>query len=467
MIPGGKGCVRDMRRGGKRALKVRHGKLLVLLPLITVALICTAFAIKAVLGRAGTNADTGPGESLPAQGEPAAPRGTAAPNDAAQEAAALEAQKTAARAELLTKAERLYQSYFYDEVIALLDEHPDLANAETEALAKAAAQGKAALVKYEDGAKHVFFHSLIVYPELAFDNKGHPAEGYNMWMTTVSEFKKMLPLFYEGGYVLYDIESLVNVAPDGTVTQADIMLPPGKKPLIISIDDVDYYDYMKPDGFADRLTVNDKGDVVTVVRAPDGTESETYDGDVMPILDEFVKAHPDFSYRGAKGVVATTGYQGAFGYRITDLEGDELAAAIEQVKKISSRLRETGWKIASHSYTHNGYFRDGTITLDEMKSDTDRWNTLIRPAVGDTPIYISPFGVSFKDDDIRYRYLMDNGFHIYCPVGANMGTYFNGDNMVQNRLNLDGYTMIKHPERVSKYFFDPALVLDPARPPLD
>ena len=62
--------------------------------------------------------------------------------------------------------------------------------------------------------------------------------------------------------------------------------------------------------------------------------------------------------------------------------------------------------------------------------------------------------------------MIDQGFTILCPVQANMSTTFTGQGMIQNRLNLDGYTMLKHPERVSQHFFDPQLVLDGARPPL-
>ena len=65
----------------------------------------------------------------------------------------------------------------------------------------------------------------------------------------------------------------------------------------------------------------------------------------------------------------------------------QLAAAIEQVKKVSARLRETGWKIASHSYTHNSYFRDGTITLDEMKIPPERGCILLsQPGDGALPV---------------------------------------------------------------------------------
>lgn len=68
------------------------------------------------------------------------------------------------------------------------------------------------LVKYDGPVHHVFFHSLIAYTDLAFDNDSR-ANGYNYWMTTVSEFKKMLPELLERGYMLYDIEELIEEDP--------------------------------------------------------------------------------------------------------------------------------------------------------------------------------------------------------------------------------------------------------------
>mgnify|MGYP000718429092 FL=1 len=34
---------------------------------------------------------------------------------------------------------------------------------------------------------------------------------------------------------------------------------------------------------------------------------------MVPLIDRFVEEHPDFSYRGAKGIVALTGYNGILG----------------------------------------------------------------------------------------------------------------------------------------------------------
>lgn len=104
--------------------------------------------------------------------------------------------------------------------------------------------------------------------------------------------------------------------------------------------------------------------------------------------------------------------------------------------------------------------------MEQLTYDIERWKAYIEPFTGDVDIFISPFGVTLNSDPEAFRYIIDQGYTVYCPVGAPMKTWFNEDHMVQERLNLDGYTMMKHPERVSKHFFDPAEVLDPRRPPL-
>lgn len=327
---------------------------------------------------------------------------------------------------------------------------------------------KEPLVKYEGPVHHVFFHSLIAYTDLAFDGDSR-ANGYNYWMTTASEFEKMLPELLDRGYMLYDIEELIEQdSEDSTkIKKKDIYLPEGRKPLVISIDDVNYYDYMKPDGFAERLVLDVDGRVANEIKNENGEYIISRKADVMPILDDFVKEHPEFSFNGAKGVIALTGYQGALGYRITDLEGEELEKAIEEATKVANKLKENGWRFACHSYTHNQYFKNYTVTMAQLKYDTERWKKYIAPVVGDTNIYISPFGVRFKTNDERYRYLVDEGFNIFCPVQKQPElSLHDGDNVIMTRFNLDGYSMFKRSEYINETYFNVENVIDKSRPEL-
>ena len=298
-----------------------------------------------------------------------------------------------------------------------------------------------------------------MYPELAFDNIGHDANGYNMWFVTVDEFKGMLPLLHNNGYVVMDITEIFKKNNEGKMVQQEIYLPGGKKPLIISQDDVNYYKYMSKDGFADKLVVDSNNEISTVVRTPEGEEQITRDGDIVPILDDYIKENLGFSYKGAKGILVVTGYEGVLGYRI-DSEGSK-----DEAKRVVNRLKETGWRIASHSYTHNGtgYFGENP-QYDKLESDFEKWKIRIEPIVGETNIYIAPFGVTLQGNN--YELVEKYGFEIYCNVSRISTTTIKDNSVITPRFNIDGFTFFRAKESVDERFFDVNKVIDNSRPTL-
>ena len=307
---------------------------------------------------------------------------------------------------------------------------------------------------YNGKVYHIFFHSLIINPKLAFSCS--MKDGYNNWMTTRDEFKKILNKLYANNFILININELITYK-NNQLTKNQLILPKGKKPLIISIDDVNYYEYMKGSGFADRLVVQD-GKVTTVVKTGSG-EIIDWEGDVIPILDSFVAKHPDFSHKGAKGIVAVTGYQGVFGYRLKNYQ------EITQARQVAQVLKKTGWLIANHSFGHSTKFKKG-ISFADFKKDLDKWDNIIANIAGKTNIYISPFGVCFDTNDSKMRYLKSKGYNIFCPVYKEMSIKYQNNILISERLNIDGFTMLKYPQRIRKYFFNPACVVDRRRLPI-
>lgn len=348
--------------------------------------------------------------------------------------------------EIVAAAESLAQGYYYDEALKLIEES-GYSQEKTAEIRNKINEEKSKLKEYEGQIYHVFFHSLVVYPELAFDGD-YMHEGYDMWMTTVSEFKAMLPQLYERDFILVNITDIKE--------NEKLRLPEGKKPLIISIDDVNYYGYMENDGFTDRLVVDENGNVATEVKNLEGKYEITYDGDVMPILDKFVEEHPDFSYRGAKGVVAVTGYEGVFGYNFIKEEDEIKKAELKkQATEVAKALKNNGWLIACHSYTHNDYFRDGKVKDEDLHYDTNRFKERIYDVVLSPDIYISPFGYHLSEGDQRLMYLKDMGYDFFCPVSPAMRTLFTTEGvMISERFNLDRYNMRAKKEFINETFFD-------------
>ena len=323
---------------------------------------------------------------------------------------------------------------------------------------------------------HVFFHTLIMDNSKAFDGDSRQ-DGYNEVMTTKSEFLKMMQAMYERGYVLvriHDIAYEVDDTENGgkKMVWGDIMLPPGKKAFVCSQDDVCYYEYMDGDGFAARLIVDENGKPKNEMLMDDGSVSVgSYD--MVPLLDDFVNEHPDFSYRGAKGIVAVTGYNGVFGYRTDDAYvgvNPNIEADKQKVREVAQCLRDDGWELASHSWGHKNY---GKVDMNLLHEDNEKWLTRVGELIGGTDILIYAFGADvadwhpYKTDNERFMYLWGTGFRYFCNVDSTQ--YFvqkGNDYLRQGRRNLDGFRLWQDmtvKNRTSD-LFNAEEIFDPDRP---
>lgn len=408
--------------------------------------------------------------------------------------------------ELIAEADLLAAGYDFDGAIALLKEVDGYGS--VDALTKAIAgyeEEQSAMVLWPDNTQvpHVFFHTLVPNTDLAFDGD-YREDGYNQVMTTVDEFNKIIQQMYDNGWVLvtpYQLYKMEEVTEDvvvseeytdenGTVVPAvtekqtvtkmvkqDIYLPEGKKPFVLSQDDVCYYEYMEGDGFASKLLIGEDGKVTNEYILEDGTV--TYGSyDVLPLLEDFLEEHPDFSYQGAKGILALTGYNGILGYRTSDytygpgtekenknIEADKKAAA-----EVAEAIKAQGWLFASHSWGHRDY---SSSKWETFKTDADLWQEEVAPLIGGTDIIIFPFGSDVGSwrgyEGERYEYLKNQGFDYYCNVDGSTlyWVQVTKDYFRQGRMNLDGYRMYQDlyngADKLSP-LFDVESVFDPARP---
>lgn len=200
-------------------------------------------------------------------------------------------------------------------------------------------------------------------------------------MVTVSEFSAILESLHYRGYVLVGLNDIVK-AKDGTVKLGDIYLPKGKKPVVISQENVSYYKSLAGNGFASKLFIDDAGNPVCEYVHESGKIS-TGAYDLVPVLENFIKEHPDFSYRGARAVLGVTGYDGVLGYRTNPNGDDYHPDETERAKKVADRLKELGYTFAGNTWDYTSY---GTSSVDQMKKDADRWETEVAPIVG-IPIF--------------------------------------------------------------------------------
>ncbi|KAF0225484.1 MAG: polysaccharide deacetylase [Erysipelotrichaceae bacterium] len=361
------------------------------------------------------------------------------------------------RVELISKASLMVSGYYYEEAIELLKSNSDIYNDKMKSEVKKVEDFVADLEPYTGRIEQVFFHTLIVYPELAFGPNSSQPQGYNYWMTTQLEFQRMLPLLMEKGYVLIRISDLYDVDAQGNVTEKELYLPQGKRPLLMSVDNVGYPESRKKDGFASRLMIDDNNEITAVIRNPKGVEIVSRTAEIFPIVDDFIKAHPEFSYRGAKGMVGITGSWGVMGY------DPKIASEAAIAKKIANRLKELGWDFVSHSYTHaDGKYFSENSTLEGVKEDTELFKKWIVPIIGDSNVFIAPFGVTLKGE--LYQYMIDEGYTFYLTVDRRSQPKILGKSVLMPRINLDGFVMNRDKAYITEHFFDVDKVYDSRRP---
>jgi hypothetical protein len=318
------------------------------------------------------------------------------------------------------------------------------------------------LVVYKGPVEHIFFHPLIAYPELAFDGDAM-AKGYDDWFVTVKEFERIIQALYEHDYVLIDIHALYEEKMENgkkVVVPKELLLPRNKKPLILSIDDLNYYDYMLENGNVYRLILDDNGNVATYSKNPKGEEVISHDNEIIPLLDAFVGQHPDFSFHGAKGVIALTGYQGVLGYRTNELDSPGYESVKKQALQVIARLKETGWTFASHGYGHLDAVR---VSYDRLANDTQQWKKEVEPLVGPTSVYIYPYGSRVETGSAKYNYLVKAGFPVLCSVGPAPYLKYTPDSVMMDRRHIDGISLKTQQDRL-KPLFNAEEVIDSVRP---
>lgn len=359
---------------------------------------------------------------------------------------------------------------------------------------------------------HLSVRALVADAELVFVGQEDTVAAQNR--LTVDEFKKILQQLYENGYVLVSIHDLVNENEDGEFGSASVSLPEGKKPFILSQEDVCYNPQLAGKGYATKLIL-EGGKLVNQYQQQDGTVV-TGAYDVVPIVDEFIEEHPDFSYRGARGLLGFSGEYGILGYQTTpenagassvkaedeesgsgespdsnakdedsrDQQKAESTAAseaelsaenlqeIENVKPILEALKAEGWEFASSGFSDVSYASE----LDVMKEDADLWEKYVESVIGETDVLLFPYGTDiasytgYDEENENYTYLKGKGFRFFCNIDSSQyWVQIATEYVRQGRRSIDGLRLYQDAQQGEERLadlFDASLIYDSSRPDL-
>ena len=381
-------------------------------------------------------------------------------------------------ADLLNQAAQLAADYDYAGAVAKLESFSGI-KADFPELAAAIQQYKAAdeaLISWN--ASEVYdlsFHVLIADPQRAFTDAVYPSSYKNNFITT-TEFTNILNQLYGNGYILVDLDDFYALEFNSTsgtyvYVEKQLRLPEGKKPVMLTELSASYYAYMqngdkdgKADGFASRLA-HDGNVFYNEMINEDGSVS-TGSYDMVPLLEEFIAAHPDFSYRNARAVISFAGYDRILGYRINDasLSADALQAERDGLKAIVDTLKATGYKLACYTYNNVNYT---SMSAEKIQSDIGKWAEKVTPWLGEVDIIVFAREGDISDEapytgNSKFNVLYNAGFRFFLGVSAEPWNQVADRYVRHNRLMVTGAYLKNKPDQYAP-LFDVEAVLDEAR----
>ena len=403
----------------------------------------------------------------------------------ASEAAENEAQRQDREAqELLNEAALLAAGYDYDAAIAKLEgftgnksKYPDM-----EIRLSEYKQQKSLLIAHNDpgAVANLSFHVLIADPARAWTDDEFSGS-YNRNFVTTDEFEKILEQLYSNGYVLVDMDCFIaETATGDTITYASkpIYLPDGKKPVMITETMVNYFNYMidgngdgAPDkdgaGFASKLVLQNGEIKAQMVNSAGETVVGNYD--LVPILEDFIEAHPDFSYHGSRALLAVTGHEGVFGYRtnksVIETKGQAYYdAEVAAAKEVVAALKEAGYEFASYTYNNEAY---GKFDATNIQKDISKWTAEVLPILGscDTLVFAKTSDISANGDytTSKFNVLYGQGFRYFIShTTGEPSCKIAGNYVRQLRIMVTG-TQMAHASNTYAKYFDSQSVLNTTR----
>lgn len=384
--------------------------------------------------------------------------------------------------QLLLDAEILALDYDFQGAVDLLNSFQGDKSAFPALVAKLNEYNQQAsqLVAWSDPTQivHLSFHGLIENTK-AFADKQY-GKSYNRNFITTTEFREILNDLYENGYVLIDLDDINTCETDAlgniTCSAKTLYLPLGKKPLLLTQTNLNYYTYMidgngdgEPDkdgaGFASRLIVDESGNITCEMVNSSG-QTVTGEFDLVPILESFIAENPDFSYKGARAILAVSGYDGIFGYRTnaavkTSKGEDYYNAQVSGATELVAALKDKGYKLACYTYGNTAY---GKVAASEIQADLNNWKEEVTPILGATDILVFA-----QNSDIgtysgsKFNVLQNAGFRYYFGFAENRtGGQIGSNYIALDRLLVTGSQMAHAPSLFTN-LFDAASILDPQR----
>lgn len=288
---------------------------------------------------------------------------------------------------------------------------------------------------------------LVVRPELAFDRGSDPTYAQTA-LISQTEFLRILDRLYQEGYVLISARQFY----PWPERRFSIQVPSGKKPLLLIFDRWQYSVLNQVCGTSSKLYLDEEGELWA-----EAGDAEGRDLDAIPILEDYLKQHPDFSFDGAKALLALNANESLFGFTVSDdevaeskvawsrvgqlyptLTSEEMTDHREHIADLLEYLQRHGWDFASAGY--KGY-DTASLSLTDLEEEVGSWSSLLNSWLTESRVFVFPNGSHVYNQSDSLDLILSRGFNIFIGQGPKPYNFMDRRFLHFDSLAVNGNTL--------------------------
>ena len=294
------------------------------------------------------------------------------------------------------------------------------------------------LVAYSGPIYSVTIRPLLAFPQYAFTTKNPNYNDLDKYFITPNEYKNIIYQLYQNDFILINSNDAMN---------QNLKLPANKKPILMCYDNVCYGTDYKCQ--IDRLIINRDDSIATYTGKKSIRDRISIENEFVPILEDFLLSHPDFSFKNARGVIYLSGQNGILGYK-TQKNNANYKFEIKQASRVVDKLKSLGWEFGSNGYSYENM---NTATNVEFSKNIFNFSKEVENIVGKVNSYLCASD-NFDITNENYNLLKEN-YNLCINYGDKMGF----DNGILHSILIGGQT-IRENTTLDELLFDTNLIYD-------
>ncbi|HHU53271.1 MAG TPA: hypothetical protein GXZ43_04245 [Clostridiaceae bacterium] len=315
------------------------------------------------------------------------------------------------------------------------------------------------IVVWEKNVEHIAVRPLTLDTERA---KLGPYKTFaETGLLTPKEFENLLNELYLHDYVLITGETYMNYPEN----YPQVLIPAGKKPLVLIFDQYQYSTQYRESGSAEQLAYDSETNKFVSRLSADKPETEVENQDCISILENFIAEHSDFSFNGAKARIALTVNENILGYTINEeqtqniiqkkaelgLEDYILTDKTDEEKNKFYQLQSNDLEIVISALKEHGFtFCNGTysgddlgfLSLADLEQNIEQWNATTKHYLGEVPCLVFPGGSHVYNDEEKFQYLLNSGYCTFYGEGPNTYNFYGNAYIHFDFTSINGFTLV-------------------------